>query len=395
MDPLSNRHGRRRALRGFAWLATLGALVLGLAHGTEAHKPVTSPYDYNRDVYPMLRDHCGQCHSDGGAAPMSLMSYKDAVSWAESVRDELTEGRMPPWPVDPDSRPVKGGHPISSHDLDAIVTWASGGTPHDWTYSNALVPKFVPKKAWKLGAPDLLLPMAAPHTVAASALDETSDFSLTAPTSGIKWIKAADLLPGTPAIVRSATISVENGPVLARWEPASDTIAAPAGTAFELPAGAKIHLQIHYKKHYDQQQSAIADRSTVGLYFTTAPLGGRGIDSLDVAAAGAPASDSSAPQTFSAPMKATGRILAFSPILDRAYASLEVDAVLAGGKRVPLLNLKGPRPQWCYRYWLQEPVEAAAGTVLEVKATPLGDYTDEPKATSESPLHVDVDYAHE
>jgi mono/diheme cytochrome c family protein len=394
MDPVTSRSGRRRALRGCAWLAALGALVLGLAHDTEAHKPVTSPYDYNRDVYPMLRDHCGQCHSDGGAGPMSLMTYNDAVSWAESIRDELTEGRMPPWPVDPDSRPVKGGQPISSHDLDAIVTWASGGTPHDWTYSNKLVPKFASKKGWKLGPPDLLVPMGAPHSVAANTLEETSDFSLTAPTTEVKWIKAADLLPGTATIVRSATISVENGPVLARWEPAADVIAAPAGTAFQLPAGAKIHLQIHYKKHYDQQQNAIADKSTVGLYFTAAPIGGHGIDSLDVAAT-APASDPTAAQTFSAPMKAAGRILALSPILDRAYASLEINAVLAGGKRMPVLKLKGPRPQWCYRYWLQEPVEAAAGTVLEIKATPLGDYTDELKTTAKAPLHVEFAYAQE
>ncbi len=60
---------------------------------------------------------------------MSLMTYNDAVPWAESIRDELSAGRMPPWPVDPTSPPVKGGHPISSRDIDMIVVWASGGTP--------------------------------------------------------------------------------------------------------------------------------------------------------------------------------------------------------------------------------------------------------------------------
>jgi len=41
----------------------------------------------------------------------------------ESIRDEVTAGRMPPWPVDPTSPPVKGGYSINSRDLDRIVVW--------------------------------------------------------------------------------------------------------------------------------------------------------------------------------------------------------------------------------------------------------------------------------
>jgi len=92
----------------------------------EAHKPVTSKYDYNRDVFPLFREHCGSCHVNGGVAPMSLMTYKDAVPWAESIREELTAGRMPPWPVDPRSPAVRGPHSISARDVDVIVTWAAG-----------------------------------------------------------------------------------------------------------------------------------------------------------------------------------------------------------------------------------------------------------------------------
>src|SRR6478752_2701943 len=74
----------------------------------DAHTPVTSKYNYNRDVFPLLRDHCARCHVLGGPAPMSLMTYSAAMPWAQSIRDELAAGRMPPWPVDPTSPPVKG-----------------------------------------------------------------------------------------------------------------------------------------------------------------------------------------------------------------------------------------------------------------------------------------------
>jgi len=124
--------------------------------------------------------------------------------------------------------------------------------------------------------------MDAEHTVAANAIEEVSDFSLPANVAETKWIKAADLMPGNAAIVRDAVISIENGPVLALWEPGGDTTPAPSGAAFRLTPGAKIHLQIHYKKHFDQEQSVVPDRSTIGLYFTGPPLSGRELQSFSI-----------------------------------------------------------------------------------------------------------------
>ena len=73
------------------------ALVVAVASSRgEAHKPITSPYTYNEDVFPILRDRCGRCHVAGGVAPKSLMTYKDAFPWGESIRTELMAGHMPP-----------------------------------------------------------------------------------------------------------------------------------------------------------------------------------------------------------------------------------------------------------------------------------------------------------
>ena len=65
-------------------------------------------------------------------------------------------------------------------------------------------------------------------------------------------------------------------------------------------------------------------------------------------------------------------------MLDRAYESLNVDAITPSGTSVPLLRLHGPRPQWFRRYWLQEPVELASGSKIAVTVVPLPDYSDEP-----------------
>src|SRR5690349_11137519 len=207
-----------RAIGPYLFVAV--AIGLGLAiiaQHTDAHTPVTSKYDYNRDVFPLLRDHCAACHVPGGAGPMSLVTYKDAMPWAQSIRDELTSGRMPPWAVDPTSPAVKGAVPISPRDLDVIVVWASGGTPESYTDSKVSDVPFHPQ--WKLGSPDLKIAMDADHTVPANALEEVGEFSLSTNVTGTKWIKAADLMPGTASIVRDAVISIENGPVLALWQP--------------------------------------------------------------------------------------------------------------------------------------------------------------------------------
>ena len=79
-----------------------------------------------------------------------------------------------------------------------------------------------------------------------------------------KWVKAADLLPGTPAMVRRATVSVEHGPILSVWEPAHEPIVTPSGTAFRIPAGAQLHVQLYYKKPWQDEQKAKSDRAPWG-----------------------------------------------------------------------------------------------------------------------------------
>ena len=354
-----------------------------------AHTPVTSRFDYNKDVFPLFRDHCAVCHVEGGPAPMSLVTYKAAMPWAQSIRDELTAGRMPPWPVDPTSPPIKGGYPISSSDIDMMVVWASGGTPE--SYTNAKPPEVAFSAKWKLGPPDLKIAMDAEHTVPPSAIEDVSEFSLPVNVPDTKWIKAADLMPGNPSIVRDAVISIENGPVLALWQPGGNAMPAPSAAAFRMAPSSKIHLQIHYKKHFDQEQNAVSDKSAVGLYFTEPPPSGRELQSIAIDSPKG-AVDANSAASFENTVPKAARVVALRPMLDRAYESLSVDAITPSGTTLPLLRLHGPRPQWFQRYWLQEPAELASGTKIVVHVAPLADYSDEPVVTRKFPLQVVLDY---
>src|SRR4051812_41070269 len=160
--------------------AALVALVIGFAVSSrvslDAHKPVTSPYNYNEDVFPILREHCGRCHAPGGAAPMTFLSYMDesggALAWAQAIREMLVSQAMPPYFAAPDGPAVHGAHAMSSHDLDVVVTWASGGAPEG---DPAKRPKSEDpqRTTWPAGKPDLVLRMPTPHAVGEKVAQET------------------------------------------------------------------------------------------------------------------------------------------------------------------------------------------------------------------------------
>ncbi|MQA31338.1 MAG: hypothetical protein GEU82_16135 [Luteitalea sp.] len=358
-----------RPLVKLSLTAVAGAMLVAIT-GVEAHKAITSQYTYNDDVFPILRDKCGRCHMEGGPAPMSLLTYNEnggAVAWAESMREMLISEAMPPWYADPTGPAVKNSHALTPRELDIVVTWAVGGTPRgDGT--KALAPLPAPAQ-WTLGEPDLTLQMPAEHTLGPGVIDDSLEVTIPTKLGEAKWVRATDLLPGTPSMVRRALIAVENGATLAVWEPGDEAIPAPGGSAFHIPANAVLRLQIHYKKPWREEQDAKSDRSTIGLYFTDEPLSGKDIQAVTV---NGPKDEGDAlqPRVFTGTMTAAGRVLALRPSLDQPYGSLEVTAVAASGRRVPLLKLRAPRPEWPRRYWLADPVELPAGTTIEVTATP-------------------------
>src|SRR5215468_807851 len=155
--------GRSIALAMFASIACATLIV-------EAHKPITSKYTYNDDVFPILRNRCASCHVPGGVAPMSLMTYDDAFPWAESIRAELVAAHMPPWNADEGYGEIKRAHTLTPKELDIILTWATGGNPRGSL--DQKLPTIELKNEWKLGAPDLALKMPAEFALPADKMED-------------------------------------------------------------------------------------------------------------------------------------------------------------------------------------------------------------------------------
>jgi hypothetical protein len=318
------------------------ALVVAIATG-EAHKPITSPFTFNEHVFPILRQHCGACHVAGGVAPMSLMTHAEAVPWGESMRLELIAGHMPPW-----SDAATPG--LSARELDTLMTWASGGTPPG-DPANAPPPVTLANQ-WRLGVPDETLSLPD-VTLDADTQERVAEFVL--PT-GPRALRAIDLRPGTPGIVRSATVSTRAGQTLLLWQP-GDTPRAANGAAFMVRAGDDLVVRIRYKKTWEHERAAMTDRSAVGLYLADASL--PAIERLEVTSQGSA-------------LDREVRVLAVAPGSGTADIDLRLDAVRPNGQRTTLVTMR-PTAGWTRRYWLNPPVTLPRGTRLSLSASTATD----------------------
>jgi len=246
------------AVRTAAGVAVALGAVLSLQVPSAAHKAITSKFTFNEDLFPLFRCHCSRCHVDGGVAPMSLLTYDDAAPWAESLRLEfLSEDAPPAW------HPMK----LTARELDMMLVWANGGTPRG--DADAAPAPVALVNAWAEGPPDVPLPLPAPFTLVATTNRAAHDVSLPLTAAAGREIAALDLLPGNPAIVRSATFTLEtaDGAVheLGAWMPGGTSFVMLAAPVV-VPAGASLLAHIEYKRTWKYEGQTLTDQSTIGLY---------------------------------------------------------------------------------------------------------------------------------
>ena len=115
-----------------ALVTTASVIVVGAtAQQDQAAAPPSVP-TFTKDVAPILYKNCTSCHRPGEIAPMSLLTYEDARQRAKAIRDEISEGSMPPWHADPkvghfsNERRLTGTdlplqRPVCIHDDDARI----------------------------------------------------------------------------------------------------------------------------------------------------------------------------------------------------------------------------------------------------------------------------------
>ncbi len=110
--------------------------------------------------------------------------------------------------------------------------------------------------------------------------DATHDVVLPLTGAAARAITAVDLLPGQPAMVRSATLLLKTADgttrELASWLPGRGA-AVPLAAPVVVASGSSLVARIFYKRTWKYEGQDLTDTSTLGLYFAPAakPTGGK------------------------------------------------------------------------------------------------------------------------
>lgn len=355
---------------------------------------------FNRDVAPILRDHCVECHRQGEVAPFPLTEYKDAATRAKLIAKVTETGFMPPWkPVRGYGR-FSGDRSLSPAEITTLRNWAAAGSPLGRPPTPAMTAATA--SGWKLGPPDLVLEMPAPFTLQEAGADVYRCFVVPGSTTEDRWIRAVDFQPSNRKVVHHAlffTTTTQKLPAdyscfgtpgfvpastLGGWSPGNNVLSMPEGTAMRLPKGASIVMQIHLHPSGKTE----VEQSKLGLYFAAQPPVRHIVDvaltsrAIDIA----PGERSyKVRDHFVIPVN----VHAVGIIPHAHYIARDVKgwAILPNGQRRWLLWIKDWDFDWQDRYWYTQPIALAAGTRVQMEIT-YDNSTGNPRNPSSPPKRV-------
>lgn len=246
---------------------------------------------FNREVVRILQQNCQSCHRPGGAGPFSLTTYEEASGQATNIANMVSTRQMPPWKPSEGCGEFQGTRRLSTADITALVTWTEMGTPQGSPLE--LPPPLRFSSDWALGTPNLELRVDEPYMPPAEG-DTMRCFVLPA-TGKTRYVSAIDFKPLARESVHHMIAYIDytqasqqldaadpgpgysaaTGPgfdgygILGAWFPGAEPFAFPDGIAVELPAGARVVLQVHYHPGHGK---IAPDQSQVGLYFSSLPV---------------------------------------------------------------------------------------------------------------------------
>src|SRR5437667_12484571 len=111
-------------------VGAIGAL-LTLSGSAFAAKLENKPVTFAKDVAPILRERCEECHRLGTAAPMSLVTYEETRPWAKAIKERVVTRNMPPWHIDKTVGIQQFANDLSLSDeqIAVIAKWVDTGAP--------------------------------------------------------------------------------------------------------------------------------------------------------------------------------------------------------------------------------------------------------------------------
>ena len=258
---------------------------------------------FNRDIAPLVFEHCATCHRPGTAAPFSLLTYRDARPWARAIKQATLSRSMPPWKPAPGyGGPFIGDRRLSDAQIALIARWVDAGALAGDPAHLPPLPEGV--GAWRLGEPDLVVEMPEPFLLQADGDDVFRKFAIPIPIEGTRFVEGLEFQPAVrdagstwasnPRVIHHANMRLDPTPAsrtldardpapgfddvtpfdaqfpfghLLGWTPGQDRPLVAEGMAWRLEAGTDMLLELHLMP--SGQPEVVQSR--IGFYFTDEP----------------------------------------------------------------------------------------------------------------------------
>ena len=248
---------------------------------------------FQKDVLPILQNHCQGCHRPGEIAPMPLLTYTDARPWATAMKAAVVTEKMPPWFADPKYGHFANDRRLTAKDIATLSSWADNGAP-EGDKKDAPPPKTFPT-GWNI-KPDMIIEMPTDFQVKATGTINYQNILVKANFPEDTWVVAAEMRPGNAKVVHHMRAIVrppgstwlKNAIPGQAYEEGSEAMGGARdgtdllgkynpglgaqsfdidGSAKFVPKGSDIVFNIHYTSVGTPQ----TDRSKVGLVFAKTP----------------------------------------------------------------------------------------------------------------------------
>ena len=103
-------------------------MLAGSAVQARAHEVITTKLTWAREVSRIFYRRCLGCHSaNGGAFP--LTTYAETRPWAQAIKEEVLERRMPPWSAVKGFGEFRNDGGLSQEEIQIVSDWVEGGAP--------------------------------------------------------------------------------------------------------------------------------------------------------------------------------------------------------------------------------------------------------------------------
>jgi peroxiredoxin/mono/diheme cytochrome c family protein len=338
---------------------------------------------FAKHIAPLLQKNCQECHRPGQAAPMSLLTYDDAASWAETIREAVSDQRMPPWYADPRYGKFVNDRFMTKADRDLLVKWVDEGCARGDERDLPSPVKF-PHGEWGIGKPDTIISMEEEYSVPAETPRGGIPYQLFIVDPKFKedrWVQRAEAKAGAPSVVHHVLafivpprsridpdmpsppflLGVKNARILAGTAPGEMPSIFEPGMAVRIPAGSKIIFQMHYTPNGKAQK----DRSSIGVIFAKEPPQ-REVMTLPVfnQRLRIPPGDSNHRVDSYFTMQEDGQLLTLMPHMHLRGKDFLYNIETPDGKETTILSVPKFNFNWQSTYRFKEPIKLAKGSKI-------------------------------